>query len=128
MTAARQRLGRAAEDLVASRLAREGFWILERNVRVRTPELAGELDLIAIEGDVLVFVEVKAGRTGSRAGAERPALAVDRRKQLRIRRLAKAWLAKGERLPRFASVRFDVVGIRVAAGVVVAYEHLRGAF
>ena len=58
MTAARQRLGRAAEDLVASRLAREGFWILERNVRVRTPELAGELDLIAIEGDVLVFVEV----------------------------------------------------------------------
>lgn len=128
MTVARQRLGRAAEELVASRLARAGFTILERNARVRTPELAGEIDLIAIEKDRIVFVEVKAGSAGARAGPERPALAVDRRKQLRLRRLARAWLAGAEGLPLFAAVRFDVVGVQVNGARIVAYEHFRGAF
>ena len=60
---------------------------------------------------------------------ERPALAVDRRKQLRLRRLARAWLSERESLLRFRSMRFDVVGLRLdRSGATVAWEHLRGAF
>src|SRR5918996_1371726 len=102
MTVARQRLGRAAEALAADRLSRAGFAIVARNVRVRTPEVGGEIDLIALDGHALVFVEVKAGRAGSRAGPERPALAVGRRKQLRLRRLARAWLGGSGGPPRLS--------------------------
>ena len=70
MTAARQRLGRAAEDLVARRLAAQGWRVVERNARTRT----GELDLIALDGTTLVFVEVKAEREGSRFGPVAPRL------------------------------------------------------
>jgi putative endonuclease len=129
VTLARQRLGRSAEQLAASRLTAAGFRILRRNVRVRTPELIGEIDLIALEGDVLAFVEVKAGRSHPSAGPERPVLAVDRRKQLRLRRLATAWLAECRSLPRFGALRFDVVGVQVdRSGKLIAWEHLRAAF
>jgi len=128
MTVARQRLGRVAEELAAHRLAGAGFTILARNVRVRIAEVAGEIDIVAVERSTLVFVEVKAGRAGSRAGPERPALAVGRRKQQRLRRLARAWLSTAGPLPRFASLRFDVVGVLLDGGRVVGYEHLRGAF
>jgi putative endonuclease len=129
VTLARQRLGRSAEQLAASRLTAQGFRILERNARVRTPELVGEIDLIALEGNELVFVEVKAGRTDARLGPERPALAVDRRKRLRLRRLARAWLAEPRSLPGFGALRFDVVGVQLdRSGKLVAWEHLRAAF
>jgi putative endonuclease len=129
VTRARQSLGRSAERLAASRLAAEGFAIVARNASVRTPELIGEIDLIALDGEALVFVEVKAARSGASRGPERPALAVDRRKQIRLRRLARAWLAGPESLPRFCSLRFDVVGVRLDhAGRPVAWEHLRAAF
>ena len=128
MTLARQRLGRSAEQLAASRLTAEGFRILQRNARVRTLEVIGEIDLIALEGDVLAFVEVKAGRSHSSAGPERPVLAVDRRKQLRLRRLARAWLAERRSLPGFGALRFDVVGVQFdRSGKLVAWEHLRAA-
>ncbi len=68
MTVARQRLGRAAEGLVATRLERAGWRVVGRNARTRS----GELDLVALDGATLVFVEVKAGRLGARAGPERP--------------------------------------------------------
>ena len=129
MTLARQRLGRYAERLVADRLAAQGFSIVARNARVHTTEAIGEIDLIALDGDTLVFVEVKAARAATSHGPERPALAVDRRKQLRLRRLARAWLSERESLPRFRSLRFDVVGLRLdGAGGTDAWEHLRGAF
>ena len=71
MTLARQNLGRDAEDLVAARLARDGWWIVARNVR--TADVRGEIDLIALDGPALVFVEVKARRAGSAIGPETPA-------------------------------------------------------
>jgi putative endonuclease len=124
MTLARQSLGRAAEELAARRLRSEGLRIVERNARTRT----GELDLIAIDGDVLAFVEVKAGRLGAVAGPERPALAVGPAKQLRLRRLAREWVA-GRRLRGVSALRFDVVGVSFdAAGRVVDFEHIRNAF
>src|SRR5688500_4323297 len=71
MTAARQQLGRVAEDLVAARLREAGWTVLARNVRVAA--LRGELDLIALDGPALAFVEVKARRAGSRGPVETPA-------------------------------------------------------
>ena len=125
MTETRQRLGRAAEDLVARRLAGAAWEIVERNARTRH----GELDLVALDRLTLVFVEVKAGRAGSLYGPERPVLAIDRRKQLRIRRLATAWMRERRDLPRYEAIRFDAIGVTYdRAGRVLEYEHLRGAF
>lgn len=125
MTSTRQRLGRAAEDLVASRLAEAGWEIVERNARTRH----GELDLVALDGRSLVFVEVKAGRAGSAFGPERPVLSVDFRKQARIRRLATAWLSGHRDLPRHDRIRFDAIGVTYDRfGRVTDYEHLEGAF
>ncbi|HYP55692.1 MAG TPA: YraN family protein [Solirubrobacterales bacterium] len=125
MTVQRQRLGRHAEDLVGARLAAAGWEIVERNARTRY----GELDLVALDGDALVFVEVKAGRAGSDLGPERPILAIDSRKQRRIRRLAAAWLAERRDLPRYAEIRFDAIGVTFdRGGAIVDFEHIRGAF
>jgi putative endonuclease len=128
MSAARQRLGRTGETLVATRLARSGMRVVARNVR--PPEVRGEIDLIALDGGELVFVEVKALRADAVAGPERPALAVGRRKQLKLRALALAWLRDRDgSLPRHKSFRFDVVGIRLdAGGRIVEWEHIRAAF
>lgn len=130
MTASRQALGRRAEDLVAKRLAVAGWRVLERNVRIGGIGLRGELDLIALDGDTLVFVEVKGRRTGSSAGPETPALAVGSRKQTAIRRLAAAWLReRGGAVPRHRELRFDVVGLRLdERGRITEYEHLAAAF
>jgi putative endonuclease len=128
MSQARQRLGRAAEALAAERLERRGMRILARNQR--TASVRGEIDLIAIDGPALVFIEVKARTAGGLMGPERPALAVGHRKRHKIRSLALAWLRDRDgSVPRHDSIRFDVVGIRVdAAGRVTEWEHLRGAF
>ncbi len=129
MTIARQRLGREAEELAAARLAAGGYRIVERNARIRTPELVGEIDLVALDRDALVFVEVKAGRKGARAGPKRPALAVGRRKAARLRRLGCAWLATAPRRPPHSLVRFDVVGVTLEhGGRVTAFEHIEAAF
>ena len=125
MTEKRRRLGEAAEGLVAARLASAGWEIVERNARTRY----GELDLVGLDGRTLVFVEVKAGGVGSDFGPERPVLAVDRRKQQRIRRLAVAWMAERRPGPRCAEIRFDAIGITFdRAGRVTDYEHIENAF
>ena len=125
MTVQRQRIGRAAEELVASRLEAAGWEIVERNARTRY----GELDLVALDGRTLVFVEVKAGRMGSAYGPERPVLSVDRRKQQRVRRLAVAWMAERRDAPYYAEIRFDAIGVTFdRSGRVVDVEHIESAF
>ncbi len=125
MTVQRQRIGRAAEELVATRLAGAGWEIVERNARTRF----GELDIVALDGSTLVFVEVKAGREGSTYGPERPILAIDQRKQRQVRRLAAAWMSERRDVPRYREIRCDAVGITFdRAGRAVDVEHIRGAF
>jgi putative endonuclease len=125
MTDRRRRLGRAAEDIAASRLADAHWEIVERNARTRF----GELDIVALDGRTLVFVEVKAGRESSAFGPERPVLAVDSRKQQRIRHLAGAWMAERRDGPRYSAIRFDAIGISFdRAGRIAAYEHIENAF
>ncbi|OLE35177.1 MAG: hypothetical protein AUG48_11295 [Actinobacteria bacterium 13_1_20CM_3_68_9] len=126
MSEARQRLGRAAEALVADALERRGMRIVARNER--TSAVRGEIDLIALDGPALVFVEIKALRVSSVAGPERPAMAVGQRKRRKLRSLALAWLREGS-VPAHAALRFDVVGVRIdGAGRIADWEHLRAAF
>lgn len=125
MTVARQRTGRQAEELVARGLAAAGWEIVERNARTRH----GELDIVALDGRALVFVEVKAGRTGAAFGPERPILAVDARKQRRVRKLATAWMAERRTLPRYAEIRFDAVGVTFdRTDRAIDIEHIPAAF
>ena len=125
MTIARQRTGQRAEELVAKRLAKAGWEIVERNVRTRY----GELDIVARDGRALVFLEVKAGREGAAFGPERPVLAVDARKQRRVRRLATAWMAERRDVPPYTDIRFDAVGVTFDRhGRPIDVEHIPGAF
>lgn len=125
MTIARQRTGQIAEEATARRLTAAGWQILARNARTRH----GELDIVARDGRALVFVEVKAGREHAAFGPERPILAVDPRKQRRVRKLATAWMAARRDLPPYAEIRFDAVGITLdRRDRVVAFEHIEAAF
>lgn len=119
MTDARQLVGAWGEQRAADHLLAAGMVLLDRNWRCR----AGEIDIIARDGDVLVFVEVKT-RRGDAFGA--PVDAVSPRKTARLRQLAAHWLAESGLHP--SQVRFDVVSVirRQVGGVRI--EHLRGAF
>lgn len=115
----RQRLGRAGEAAAEAALARAGCRVLERRFRTR----AGEIDLIVLDGDVIVFVEVKA-RSGLAYG--RPHEAVMRRKQLRMARAALGYLARRRMLDR--TTRFDVVEVMVGPDGSFTIHHIRDAF
>ncbi|MEO7197759.1 MAG: YraN family protein [Solirubrobacterales bacterium] len=124
MTQSRLRTGRIGEGLACELLIRAGARLIARNCRTR----AGEIDIVAADGGALVFVEVKTMRLGARAGPERPELAVGPRKQLQVRRLARAWLAENT-APRYESIRFDVVGVRLdRTGAPSAINHIKNAF
>jgi putative endonuclease len=93
--------GREGEDKAAAALEKSGMRIIARNVRFRT----GEIDLVALDGDVIVFVEVKSWRA---YGFEDLRFGVDEKKQHRIIETAKFFLA-AHREYNCMSVRFDVV-------------------
>ena len=124
MTEARQRLGKRAEELVARRLADQGWRVIERNARTRR----GEIDLIAFDGATLVFVEVKGVRRGSRAGPAQPAHAVGPHKQAKLRLLAREWLGAGRSPSGVAGYRFDVVGVSFGPDGLADVDHIRDAF
>jgi putative endonuclease len=124
MTFARLELGRRAERLVAMRLELSGWRLVGRNVRLPS----GELDIVALDGSTLVFVEVKAGRAGATVGPERPAHAVGRRKQLKLRRLAREWIAERRGPSGVSSYRFDVVGVSFGLDGLANVDHIRNAF
>jgi putative endonuclease len=120
-TDARHTLGRTGEDLAARHLERLGFEVLARRHRTRF----GELDLVARDGGLLVFAEVKTRR----AGSGRPFDALDEPKRRQVRRMALAWLHDVAPRPFFESVRFDAIAVVVGAdGRLVSLDHLEGAF
>ncbi len=114
-----QTTGCRGEQLAAAFLQRRGYRLLERNFRVR----GGEIDLIAEERGVIVFVEVKT-RASQRYGE--PAAAVTRRKQERLSRAALAFLVRRGLTDRPA--RFDVVTVRLAGGRPPVIELFTNAF
>jgi len=95
--------GRLAEALAAALLERAGLRIVERNWR--RPE--GELDIVALDADgTCVFCEVRS-RTGDRSGD--PLETVDARKQARVIRAARLYLAESDLAA--TGFRFDVVAV-----------------
>ena len=115
----RQQVGKTGESLAEQYLRGRGYRILARNAR--SP--SGELDLIAEDGDVVVFVEVKARQTAAFGGA---AYAVDPKKQARIVRQAAQYLARHRLQHRFC--RFDVVLVHSQAGRDPVVELIQNAF
>ncbi len=108
--------GRLGEDAACALLTENSLLILARNVRYRD----GEIDVVALDGATLVFVEVKWRRNDARGA---PAEAVTAQKRERVIRAARRWLA--ENRGRAAAVRFDVVAIREEPPKV---DWIRGAF
>ena len=102
----RQALGISGENLACAELGRRGYAILERRYRTRF----GEIDIIARDGDTIVFVEVKARLTDDFGGA---AAAITGWKQRRIAQMAVDYLSR--RKLHDCPCRFDVVAIDVDA-------------
>ena len=112
-------LGAAGEEAAARFLAAKGYMILTRGYRKR----GGEIDLIARDGQYLVFVEVKS-RHNRKYGD--PIEAVNKYKQKHIRYCANLYLSSHRITDQ--SVRFDVVEVLASAGRAVRYRHTRNAF
>ena len=117
----RHALGKAAEDAAARFLKTHGYTLLARNFSTRL----GEIDIIAADGETLCFVEVKA-RTGGENTP--PYVAVDRRKQARLRAAAARYLAA--RRLHSPLCRFDVVWMTPTPDAATGWkiELLRDAF
>ena len=116
----RHRLGRRGEHAAAEHLERLGWRVVARNHRTRF----GELDLVALDGRTLVFVEVK-----TRRGRGQPWDALGPQKQAQVRRMARAFLAEVEDRPRTSAIRFDAIGVVFdLADRLVALDHLEAAF
>lgn len=119
MTTVRQAVGAYGERRAARHLSEAGLRVVARNWRCAL----GEIDIIAWDGDVLVFCEVKTRRNedfGSPAEAVVPA------KARRLRRLAAQWLTDSGAHPR--EVRFDVVEVLLPRAGAARVNHLRDAF
>ena len=115
----RRSVGDEGEARAEAYLRGRGFRILGRNVR--SP--LGELDLVADDHGVLVFVEVKRRRTGAFGGAIE---AVNARKRAKLVQLAAQYLAQHG--IRNRACRFDVVVIQDHSGSSEALQHITNAF
>jgi putative endonuclease len=109
----------AGEQAAEAALTAAGLEVIARRFRCRR----GEIDLVAWDGPVLVFVEVKT-RAGDAHGS--PAESVDARKRRRLAQAAAVWLSRSAAPP--PPCRFDVVEVRDAAGGGLLTHHLRDAF
>jgi putative endonuclease len=112
-------LGRRGERIAERYLRRHGYLILERNFR----GAGAEIDLIAMDGDTLVFIEVKTRRT---AETGMPQEAVNSYKQRHLRRAGEVY-AQGHRA-HDRPMRFDVVAILEDGGGRRSLELLKDAF
>jgi putative endonuclease len=114
---AKDAVGKYGEDLAARHFVGAGFTILVRNWRCE----AGEIDIVARDGETLVIAEVKT-RTTTAFGS--PAEAITRRKAEKLRELAVMWLREHPEGGR--AVRFDVISVIVPKYGPPQLEHLRG--
>ena len=111
-------MGKEGERFAVSFLKKNGYRILASNYRTAL----GEIDIIAKDGNQIVFIEVKT-RKGNTCIA--PEESVNWQKQQKIKRLALLYL-KNNKLYDIP-VRFDVIGLRVKEGHYVV-EHIKNAF
>ena len=118
----RKETGTRGETLAAAFVAREGMVLLARNWRCRT----GEIDLVAMDGDHVVFLEVRTRKSVSRFGS--PAESVDPRKQRQVRQTAQVYLLQHPVKPH-VQPRFDVISITLAPdNTLQQLNHIKNAF
>jgi putative endonuclease len=118
MTRNKRSIGNVGEDIAARFLANQGFEIIERNYRYER----SEVDIVARDSNVLVFVEVKARR--SRKFGE-PEDAVTERKRKRLLKVAEGYLY--EHKIENVECRFDVLSIFFHGGET-DIKHIKNAF
>lgn len=119
MATFKQHTGNKGEDYACDFLLEKNYKIIERNYRYGH----GELDIVAFDQDVLVFVEVKT-RKNLEFGP--PILAISKSKQKQIRKIAEGYLV--ERKITDTDCRFDVVGILLKGNERAEIEHISNAF
>lgn len=112
-------LGDRGERLAVRYLKKLGYRILARQSRSRM----GEIDVVALDVDCIVFVEVK---TRSSQAAGHPTEAITFAKQQQLTRTALTWLKSRSLLERRA--RFDVIAITWGDGTEPVVEHYKNAF
>jgi putative endonuclease len=115
---AKDGVGAYGEQVAVNHLIAAGMSIVERNWRCD----AGEIDIVAQDGDTIVICEVK---TRSGLGYGSALEAVDAAKAARLHRLGLRWLTERDR--RGAPLRFDVVGVHRQRRGAATVEHIRGA-
>lgn len=118
MSAATQRLGEQGEQVAERWLRQRGWTILDRRWRSGRRDL----DLVATQGDVVAFVEVKARRRNDFGG---PVEAVGWRKQRELQRSATCWIDRHGAAGQV--YRFDVIGVWVTPATV-RVRHVADAF
>ena len=109
-------------DVVARYLRREGYTVVAR--RWSAGNLPGDVDLIAWQGQLLCFIEVKTRTAHDATAAE---VAVDNDKRRTLRRLARAYLRQlpGSTPPQ---CRFDVMSVYLLPGKIAEFTHFENAF
>jgi putative endonuclease len=112
--------GRIGETIAAAYLNLIGYGIIERNLRIGR----NEIDIVAVDGECLVFVEVKTRRS-CRFGSA--AEAVGKKKLLGIRRAAGRYLNRPGDRRKFTEIRIDVVAVEIdRPRDRMTLDHLRG--
>ena len=115
----RKKTGHEGEKIALRYLKKKGFKILDTNFRA----LRGEIDIIAREGNTLVFIEVK---TNVSRGAVSPELRVNTAKQRQIGKIARIYVQKNKL--ESTDCRFDVIGIILNDNGRHDISHYRDAF
>ncbi len=111
-------VGRQGEQAAAKWLKKQGYRLITANYRCRY----GEIDIIAQDGDTLVFVEVKTRAAGGLAAGRE---AVTRSKQAKLRATAQLYL---QRLPDATPARFDVLEVTMNPDGTARIEQVKDAF
>lgn len=114
----RSETGKLGEEYVCTYLTEHGYRIAERNYRIK----GGEIDIIAENGEYLVFVEVKSRKPDTLVtGFE----AVNKRKRGLIIRTAAEYCY---RHPNPFQPRFDIAQVTISAGKVLSIEYIQNAY
>ncbi|VAX24653.1 hypothetical protein MNBD_IGNAVI01-1734 [hydrothermal vent metagenome] len=119
MATYKQHTGDKGEDYACDLLVEKNFKIIKRNYRYGH----GEIDVVAQDGDVLVFVEVK---TRKNLEFGHPISGVTRAKQRQIRKIAEAYLIEHDITD--TDCRFDVVGVLLQGNERPVIDHIENAF
>lgn len=114
-----RKMGEIGEKAARDYLERLGYRIIDTNFRTRI----GEIDLVAYDGNILAFIEVKT-RSSSRYGT--PGEAIDWKKQRKLNKLALLYLSKNRVL--YSQIRFDAVEVIVRDEQVRRIHLIKDAF